>query len=470
MDLALRQLMELLSRRTGLCLCTDRNPALADVVHRAMKRVGARNLNEFRARIELDQAAFDDLLAEITIGETYFYREPEQFRSLSGTIIPEIQSRKGFEHVIRFWSAGCSSGEEAWSLAMLCEQSGLRDRYDILATDISRESLRKAERGVYRNWSLRGPSQEFTGAHLRESPDGWHIHDSLRKHVVFDYLNLALDNYPSLATGTWGTDIILCRNVLIYFDERTVEAVVRRLYDSLSPGGWLILASTDPPAARMAPFDLVDAGPSMVYRRPGSPQLTTAVEHPPEPKGEWIFDEPESGPVESTIIRSGDVSILEAQEALRQGEFERVRGLTENREGSPVASALLIRALAGQDTTKAERACAAAADRHAASEELHYLHAVLLLDLKRYDEALHAARRALFLDRKLAIAHFTLGVIQQRSGNRDGSIRAFRNARQICDLQPAQSIIPFSDGEHAGRLSQMAAQHLAMLDADANPA
>lgn len=463
----MQRLLDFLSRRSGLCRSGERDKSLIEGIRRAMRQAEISDVDRFLAQIQLDQSAFDDLMAQVTVGETYFYREPDQFEALRTAVLPEIQQRKGPDHVIRFWSAGCSTGEEPWSLAMICQQLGIMQRSRILATDISRESLRKAERGIYRQWSLRGPSRDFAGTLIHESSLGWKIDDCLRQSVVLKYLNLALDNYPSLATGTWGCDVIFCRNVLIYFDRKTIEAVVRRLYDSLSPGGWLILASTDPRATEIAPFELVEAGRCLLYRRPLNPIAPVSV----KPNAvaafdrvvEQVVEEPKTGPCESPSIKSSDDTIREAQEALSVGDFNRVRELIHPGHEDAVACATLVRSLAQLDTADAEVECARCVKLHATSETLHHLHALLLMDLNRLNEAEAAVRKTLFLDRELAIAHFTLGLILQRSGQRDGAVRSFRNARKLCERVPPESLVPLSDGEHAARLSQMATQHLTML-------
>jgi chemotaxis protein methyltransferase CheR len=124
-----------------------------------------------------------------------------------------------------------------------------------------------------------------------------------------------------------------------------------------------------------------------------------------------------------------------------------------------------IRELANRDVAEAERICAAATQRHPLSSELHYLRAVLLLDLGRDAEALPAVRRALYLDRSLAIAHFTLGSILQRRGDGAGAWRAYRNARDLCRACPAEEIVPLSDGEPAERLAAAAETQMAREEA-----
>ena len=125
----------------------------------------------------------------------------------------------------RLERAGCASGEEAYTLAILLQEEGLGEPACVLATDISHAALAKARKAVFTNWSLRGEETGRTRPYLRSQGANWVLADEVRRHVTFAHLNLALDVYPSFATGAWGMDLILCRNVLIYFDPETIEAV-----------------------------------------------------------------------------------------------------------------------------------------------------------------------------------------------------------------------------------------------------
>jgi chemotaxis protein methyltransferase CheR len=127
-------------------------------------------------------------------------------------------------------------------------------------------------------------------------------------------------------------------------------------------------------------------------------------------------------------------------------------------------AALHIRALANLEPRLAERACAEAVARHALSAELHYLHAALLLELGRDDEAVQAVRRVIYLDRSLAVGHFTLGALLRGRGDLAGARRAYRNARDLCAARPPEETVPLGDGEPAGRLAAAAAAELGTLD------
>ncbi len=159
----------------------------------------------------------------LAIGETYFFRDPALFERLAAQVLaPLIEARRRGSRHLRLWSAGCSSGEEAYSLAMLV--AGLLPDWRewnlfILGTDLNAAALRKAHAGAYGHWSLRGPLPPQCGAWLHEGSDGRHHVDAeLRRRVRFEQLNLAGSGYPSAATFTEGMDLVLCRNVLIYFE------------------------------------------------------------------------------------------------------------------------------------------------------------------------------------------------------------------------------------------------------------
>ncbi|MBC7818111.1 MAG: chemotaxis protein CheR, partial [Planctomycetaceae bacterium] len=173
----------------------------------------------------------------------------------------------GAEHVLRAWSAGCASGEEAYSLAMLFDSEGWAGRSHVLGTDISARALAAARRGSYREWSFRGDGAAQALRFVTRRSEEHVIADALRGRVEFKPLNLAIENYPSMAAGTVALDLILCRNVLIYFDLATVASVARRLFESLVPGGWLVTGASDPPLGEHAPFETVIAPEGVFLRR-----------------------------------------------------------------------------------------------------------------------------------------------------------------------------------------------------------
>jgi len=454
----------LVGSRSGLVFPPDRREGVELGIRRAMARAKIADPERYRCQIGTSESLFDDLLDELTVGETYFFREPAQFEYIRREILPEIRQGRNAEHPIRVWSAGCASGEEAYSLAMLFADEGLLEQTRLLATDISRDSLTRAREASYRAWSLRGEGAKTARRHLVPRGDCHVVAEPIRRRVAFEHLNLALDIYPSITSGTRGMDLILCRNVLIYFDGETVRGVANRLYASLAEGGWLMTASTDPPLREEAPFEPVMTDYGMFYRR-GAPRVAHAVPivlaGPAEPAPR--VEEPQSpAPVAADPL---EAILVAARVALSEGDYASAAEQTRPYADDAGASALHIRAMANLDASIAERACVESLARHPLSCELHYLWAVLLLGLGRDDEAARAAQRVLYLDRSLAIAHFLLGAIQSRRGDQKGAWRSFRNARDLCETRPADETVPLSDDEPAGRLVESARAQMSRLDA-----
>jgi chemotaxis protein methyltransferase CheR len=326
----LEDVVAYVTRHTGLATA-NRRAGLEDGIRRAMARAGVTDPAAYLDLLERDTGALDDLLEELTVGETYFFREPGQFEFLRRTVLPEFR-RSGRRP--RAWSAGCATGEEAYSLAILFEQEGLGEAGAILATDLCRSALERARRGVYRPWSLRGEAAALARPYLEATGKCFRVSAAVRRLVTFRPLNLARDDYPSVSTGTTALDLILCRNVLIYFDAETVRRVAARLRAALAPGGWLLTASSDPPLAELAPFATVVTPHGVVYRRPvpeslgsGSPAETSSILATNLPRLDWPEEAPalptsEPAPPVREQINTPDLT-AQAQAALTRGDYAR---------------------------------------------------------------------------------------------------------------------------------------------------
>lgn len=458
-----RIVLRMVGERTGLAFNEDRLPAAAAAIARVARRREVGDGGRFLELLSVDEQVFDELVAELTVGETYFFREPEQFAFVREHVLPELRRRLGPNRIARMWSAGCASGEEAYSLAIACDEEGLGGRSEILATDISREALAKARRGVYREWSLRGVAPEIVRQYWRRDGENYLLEERIVRRVEFRFLNLA--EAPSWRVeGSF--DLIFCRNVLIYFDAATVAAVARRLFAALAPGGWLVTASSDPPIADAAPFETVVAPSAIAFRRPlggrGEWSATVRAERstdgaataeratPSETPPAWDT----SPAVPGTPPRAFPTGLATPTQA-----NEAADPLAET-----AACAARVRELSNRDFFEAARLCEASTARHPLSAELHYLQAVLLVQLDRHEEAARAVRRAIYLDRSLAVAHFTLGTILERCGDAAGACRAYRNARELAATFPASEVLPLSDGERADRLTEAADRRLQALD------
>ncbi len=242
------------------------------------KRVGRRvqelGLGGFAAyHFQLRSAGGDEELAHLvdilTTNETYFFRERSQLQALVGEIVPQLllQRDRGSSRPVAIWSAGCSSGEEPYSIVALAMEAGLRPGRDfrVYASDISRPVLTKSRRGIYREASFRETSDELRSRYFVEKDGQVRICDEIKKHVDFIHLNLLDDSKISLL-GTM--DVVLCRNVIIYFDAETKRRVIQTFYDRLRPGGFLLLGHSESLINVSSAFELAHLKRDLVYRRP----------------------------------------------------------------------------------------------------------------------------------------------------------------------------------------------------------
>jgi chemotaxis protein methyltransferase CheR len=209
---------------------------------------------------------FDQIFDVVTTNETYFFREPAQLGAFIEEIVPEMLEKKGGRK-LRIWSAGCSSGEEVYTIAMLLNEKGYFDRHqiEIFGSDINQQVLAKARKAVYRENSFRATEPETRDRYFeRESDSTWRLRDSLRNRVSFGRLNLYDDARVSLLGFL---DIIFCRNVIIYFDDASKRTVVQNFYNRLLDGGYLLLGHSESLISLSTQFKLRHLKHDMVYQK-----------------------------------------------------------------------------------------------------------------------------------------------------------------------------------------------------------
>lgn len=266
-----RLLRELINRFCGITFSDD---ALYVFERRLRERVRELGLDDFtqyyqhlryhpNAKAEIE-AAVDALVTN----ETYLFREEYQLRAFRQEILPELRERLGREgrRNLTVWSAGCSTGEEVYTLAILVEDSDLFRGWDvrIFGNDISRRVLATARRATYGASSFRAMPQRFE-RYFEQVGDARQVVPHIRAMCHFGHLNL-LERDRSALIGR--ADAIFCRNVLIYFDERARRQVIDTFYERLSPGGYLLLGHSESLLNSTTAFELVHLSSDMVYRRP----------------------------------------------------------------------------------------------------------------------------------------------------------------------------------------------------------
>ncbi len=244
------------------------------VEKRLTRRMRSHHLSDFRDYyrfIRYSKNSEEELSAIIdvlTVNETYFFREQNQLRTFSDEILEEFKETNRDRKSLRIWSAGCSTGEEPYTVAMLINEKPEFRNWDveIYGSDINQRVLQTARRGIYRKNSFRTTDPYFKSRYFSEDEDGTsRIADSMKRNVNFSYLNL-IDPLKTRFLGKM--DVILCRNVLIYFDNASRKKVIENFYDRLTDGGYLLLGHAESLINISTAFTLKHFKNDMVYQKP----------------------------------------------------------------------------------------------------------------------------------------------------------------------------------------------------------
>lgn len=445
----------LLEREAGLTWSAVRQIDLSRAIRAHADRLTGGSEDRLAALVESDTGRLDDLVGDVTVGETYFFRDPAQFDFLASEILPWLLSRYG--PALRAWSAGCATGEETYSLAIALAECGVDGTFPVLGTDISREALLRAEKADYGQWSFRGEAEELRDRYFETVGVTRRPTMGLRQRVRFEWLNLAAPMYPSVSSGTVGMHVIFCRNVLIYMTRDAVAAIARRFYEALVPGGWLVLGASDPGIEMYAPFELVFSGDGRLhYRRSiGGPAQS------------GIADEANGGQRASRPARAAGRPrpIAPSPRAMTAPP-----ALSVSRPVPPVQLpgdlVTQVRALADAGRhSAAEQLVGAGLDAMPASAELHYLSAIILLERGTPVPAAAAARRACYLAPDLVVAGIALGAALRHAGDLRGARQAYRRVRFQLSRRPETDLVAMADGERVGGLRRSVEACLALMDA-----
>ena len=406
------------------------------------------------------------LASHLTVGETYFFREQGSFEALEQHIFPALlRARQHTQRRLRIWSAGCCTGEEPYSIAMLLDRLIPHPKEwnaMILATDINPAFLRKAAQGVYGDWSFRDTPAWLQTRYFNSNKNArFEIQPHIRKCVTFSYLNLADDVYPSLTNNTNAMDVIFCRNVLMYFTAQRARKVIENLHRSLVDGGWLIVSPTEASTSLFSAFTAVEFPGVVLYQKPPGAAPRTGVAgyaapvfvmqpenlKPPQPAmplGPGGADAVGSTPTNAASSETG-------RPAAQPGE-----ALASKQDDPRAAPALMARACANQgQLTEAVAWCEQAIAADKLDPAHHYLLATILQEQGQGDAAVRSLLRALYLDPDFVLAHFTLGNLRLSQGRRREAQRHFDNALALLHAHPHHAPLPESEGLTVGRLTEI---------------
>jgi chemotaxis protein methyltransferase CheR len=473
-DPAYPRLKSLVIDTTGMAFYRDKDGDLARILAERMAEVEVAGCAPYVDRLQslgTGKEEMDALIAELTIGETYFFRHKEQFDALRDLILPEVIERNRMVRRLRIWSAGCATGPEPYSVAIMLERE-FGDRIagwhvTVLGTDINQKFLSRAREGRYDEWAFRAVPEALRAACFDRVESQWQIRPEFKKHVSFQYHNLIKSPFPSLADNIAGFDVIICRNVIIYFSQPTVEALVPCFRESLNDGGWLIMGHAEPNQKLFSSFRTVNTPGAVLYQRvdrpeePPPPSGLAATAAPPPPVPPSLRMPPPAPdrrpPVSAAPPKRSRPALAPAAPAMPSA------APGEGRPGG-VDHLKVARELAdGGQWEKAAAACDAIVSAVPLDAWAHFYRAMVHEQMGEDSECEKALRRAIYLDRRLILPHYHLGLFLARKDDTAGAVRSFRNAQALLACLPEEGAVDTDEKITVGQMREAVAMHLKLV-------
>ncbi|TWA63361.1 chemotaxis protein methyltransferase CheR [Azospirillum brasilense] len=452
---------------TGLAYYADKDAALAERINRRLSDKPTLGLGAYLAQLAGEGPTgpeYQALINELTVGETFFFRYAEQFEALCAVAIPECLRRNRESRLLRIWSAGCSIGPEAYTLEILLKRhfaDQLRDwQVSIVGTDLNASFIETARRGVYGNWAVRGLDPAVLAECFDRQGDLWAVKPRFREWTSFSVFNLVEGPLPNYPRGLGALDVVLCRNVMIYFDEPTRTRLLENLHEVLVPNGWLVVGHAETGQQVNSLFTPVPVPGATIYRkpRPGSVPpaafpVTLPVLAPPtlaEPKpAETKSAEPKPAKKRNTATDSAA--------RLRASAAKPPVPLTAPPTTAPLSAGNTPTgnpAVADGDRAAALDACIALAERNRLDPVVHFRLGLLEEELGVGDP-IAAFKRALYLDSDFALADYHLALAYWRRGKLAPAQRHFRNARATVAAHDATELVAEGGGLTVAELRSM---------------
>lgn len=432
-----QRLADWAKRTLGLDYPGPRQSVIDEALARIREALGLSDEQIAEQAEHGDAAVTSRLIPALTVGETYFFRDPQHFE-----LVRQVLRAARTDETVAMWSAGCASGCEAYTMAILAiEQFGDRaiDRVNIVATDLDASALTAARRGVYRPWMMRGMDTAVRDRWFRPHGREWRLIDEVRQLVAFRHHNLV-----ALPPPVTEAQIAFCRNVLVYFDGHGIERAALVLRTSLAKGGYLVTGPSDPLLTQHGFSLTADLG--FFAHRIADPERASEPSEPSEPVSE---------PPATDVLPQRNTPTMDP-------DFEVELFAPPETEASSTEASTNSSAEASLD---AARVLADAGDSALAMEildqlvasgddgaEVYLLRAILLQASGELHEAWREVRSALLLDRQLAHAHLVQASCALALGDITSARRALRNARALAAEHEPDHVIDKLSGLTAGEI------------------
>lgn len=449
-------LCRFITRRTGIVIHDHQLENLREVAGQACQRYGHASCGQYLAAMEADPLVTPELeflIAGITVGESYFFRDEESMELLREELLPRLieQKRAAGDLSLRIWSAGCSMGQEIYTLAMMLDGL-LPDRAEwnlhLLATDINTETLHQAIRGYYNTWSFRATPTSVRDRFFVPFGREFEIKPAMRKCVKFAYLNLTEDPFPSVLSDTHHMDLILCRNVFIYLAPQAAQCIMAKFADALVDGGLLLLGPSDLVGWSVPNLDYVADRKTYYFRRKNRtavvavPAAIIASQALPDRPG--AVTRPDQAHAllhnrsKTSSGKSGKVSACDYEEVVALLRAERWREALallacwpEDQVNAKIAYTRAFALANLGEMDNALQACETGIALDPMEKHIYLIQGIVLDELNRWEDAITALRKAIYFEHQFLEAHYHLGLLLLRNGQAAAGLKSLHNALQL---------------------------------------
>lgn len=435
-DLDLDRLRKQIEARIGLVFHPHQIHNLLEVAREAADRFGhgdPARLAEMLPGLSDGSPELEFLITRLTIGESFFFRDAAQMAFLRREYLPALIEQRRVSRTLRIWSAAAAAGQELYSIAMMLDEllpDASRWNLHLVGTDLNADSLRDAVEGHYQEWSMRAVDALTRMRHFKVDPRGGiRVRPELQRMVRFAPLNLAGEDFPSMQSDLHSFDLVLCRNVFIYFDQQRVREVLDRIGRCMVTGGVLMLGASDVVDVHIGGFETLQRQGMCFFRK-----LDTASSAASPP--------PSRAP---QVANAAGAPADQVAQAVEAGRWHEIVALAEGGGLDGLrCEALLCRRIATAygNLGRHEEAldwCARSVEQAPTDSEAHFLHALLFVEAGKDAAALEAFRRTLFLAPTNLAAHHQLALLHLRTGNRSKGLRVLRNALELARREAGAS-------------------------------
>jgi len=468
------KLGKIIETSTGIKLGPKDHQRIKKIVSERVKKLGSPSWKDYNKLIssKSGKKELKQVIEEITIPETYFFRDINQCNAFKNHIISHFKNKKSEKQKqkLKIWSAGCSSGEEAYTLAMIIIQNIPNySSFDIsiTGTDINHTSIEKAKKGVYKDISFRGVSPEIITRFFKNKKNSYTISDQVKRLVNFKIFNIMLKNQRKYSFQFSEFDIIFCRNVLIYFDETIIRNIFNGFFHALALDGYIILGHSEANLAPGSLFKPVRAKGTYLYQK-------NQKKYQPEPRSElrvvpasFAFDKnkPAAKKIDSASQNPDQLIYKEALALYFAERYGNAKNIINKllKDKNPAMEFLILAALIRINLGDFERAIAYVRKIQLKDEfmpEAHFIFGLIYENENFSEHAISSYQTALFLNSKFFLSYFRLAHIYKTLGNKSKSLRAFKNALNVAENANEDKIYLLSGGFSKKSLTDICMQNL----------